>query len=360
MSPIIRIGVPLRVPANSSRFFNSHEEALNQEHGLVQLTLTIEKPYIHNDSFNSKLIKHDSNYCTSDSIHLQETLKYFSEIISRLDPKTKIIEIGCGQGEFVIELRARGFDAIGFDPVCKTISPFLHRKYWNPDDKNEMNEGPILYIMRCVLPHISDPWNFLDRILGNNDKARILIEYQRLEWIVENRVWYQLSHDHVNIFSDSDLEQRYEVYSEGTFSDDEWAFRIVGKKKTKKVALLDFNQGSLEPIFASRGKQLEVLANEGRSVVCYGAAGKGIVFLHALNEANKLLKKIPNIIALDSDKNRWGKFLEGSGTLVYNPSSNWQENIQNPLILVMNPRHLKAVQMRFGSHHQVITPTQLE
>lgn len=84
--------------------------------------------------------------------------------------------------------------------------------------------------MRCVLPHIEKPFDFLDSIFELNHEAGVLIEFQRRKWIEENHVWSNISHDHVNIFSEEDFDCKYNVIRSNTFANEEWAYILLTKK----------------------------------------------------------------------------------------------------------------------------------
>ena len=91
-----------------------------------------------------------------------------------------------------------------------------------------MKEPPTdLYVMRCVLPHIQRPWEFLGEIAESAPRALVLVEFQRLEWIIENKIWHQLSHDHIYLFSLEDFSSRYKIHESGSFSNGEWGWVLL-------------------------------------------------------------------------------------------------------------------------------------
>ncbi len=158
----VALGYQARVPGNASRFFRTREEALEQPDGEVHLVSDSEDPFIRNASFDASLIRHDQSYCTSvvdlDQVVQLPTSSYFIDRVApHLHGRRQVVDIGCGQGEFVELLRRSGVAAVGYDPVLRCESPHLHRRYWSPDELPAE-----LYVMRCVLPHIPDPWEFLD------------------------------------------------------------------------------------------------------------------------------------------------------------------------------------------------------
>jgi hypothetical protein len=341
------------VPANSSRFFKNYSEAVAQPTGKIHLVWNQNYEIVVNQEFASSLVKYDSAYCTSVSAlgvkYSIPTFTYIEQVLKFVRESPVVVDIGCGQGEFVCELRSRGINAIGFDPVVRSINPFLHSKYWETSD----TPGD-LYVMRCVLPHIQNPWDFLTQIANSSPQALVLIEFQRLEWILEHKIWYQVSHDHVNLFSVSDFYKRYQVVDSGTFSNGEWGWVLINPSvfRTNESIIPAIYDQSFEELFAQKEAFLDHLAAIDQPIAIWGAAGKGIVLAHAC------LSVRAQILAIDADSHRWGHFLEVSGTEVLSPSAVATLK-KDSLILVCNPNHLEDVKKFVGNDFEIKTPREV-
>lgn len=223
----INLGYVDVIPANSSRYFSTAAIAKSQSTATINLATELEDLSVFNSEFNSKLIRYDSSYCTTvsslTSSKVLPTLTYFKvEVLPYLKNNPLIIDIGCGQGEFANELSTDGFDVLGFDPALKVEAANLFARFWS----SEEIPGD-LYVMRCVLPHIENPWIFIEEIKTSSPNCLILIEFQMLDWILKNNIWYNISHDHVNLFSVEDFEKRYKVVNKGQFSSDEWGWVLI-------------------------------------------------------------------------------------------------------------------------------------
>ncbi len=339
------------VPANSSRFFKNYSEAVEQPLGEIHLVWNQKDGIVVNQEYDVNLVKYDSLYCTTVSAigtkYSIPTLTYIEQVLQFVKKSPVVIDIGCGQGEFVFELRSRGIDAIGFDPVVRSISPFLHSKYWETSDKT----GD-LYVMRCVLPHIQNPWQFLGQIADCNPDALVLIEFQRVEWILEQRIWYQVSHDHVNLFSINDFLKRYRVIDAGTFSNGEWGWVLINPadyKQPLQTSIPETYSESFKELFIEKQAFLSGLRNLDRPIAMWGAAGKGIVLSHAC------IKLQNQFLAIDADSQRWGHFLEASGAKVFSPAA--VANLaKETLILICNPNHFGDVERFIGDKFEIKTP----
>lgn len=126
----LTLGAPaFDVPANASRFFSSSEEAQQQPEARIELSVHEEFGFIFNAAFDPTLIAHGAAYCTSVvDLDLQvqlPTLDYFeSRALAAIGDGSRVLDVGCGQGEFVRALRSRGVDAVGFDPVLRAPNEF--------------------------------------------------------------------------------------------------------------------------------------------------------------------------------------------------------------------------------------------
>lgn len=251
-----------------------------------------------------------------------------------LGNQKKVIDIGCGQGEFVESLRAHGFQASGYDPALKAETQYLRRRLWSPAEGAPAD----LYVMRCVLPHIEEWESFLDDLFHEHPTSMVLVEFQSFEWITTNGIWQQLSHDHVNLFTNASFSRDYRVVARGSFAEGEWEYVLLGKRGKEEVAPNDNGSPSvsLGRLQKQRDECVRLHKETGFRTAVWGAAGKGQVLSHALHRGQ-------DIFAVDADPARWGKFLEGSGVQVSSPQDAIRTIRDDHLILVSNPRHFLEV-----------------
>jgi hypothetical protein len=349
----IELGFRTRVPANSSRFFVDKHTALSQPMADVDLIYDELNHIVVNRKFDLSSIIYDDMYCTSVSNILGRiqlpTTEYFSEIMQLMETDIKVVDIGCGQGEFVEYLQKAGIRAKGYDPALTVENESLVKDYWS-----EEFDPADLYVMRCVLPHIPNPWEFIRRIFHVNPKARVLVEFQDLDWILDNRIWWQISHDHVNVFAKRDFEAPFVVISSGNFAKGEWSWVLIeNKMREDKSNSEEFNiDQRLESTYVAglqeqfrflkesrekgidRAKEISALGKFG----IWGSAGKGIVLASTLVQ-----NQVTNFIAIDADIKRWGKFLECSGTRVYSGPNGLKSLDLGAQVIVSNPNHITEI-----------------
>lgn len=349
------IGDAFEVPANASRFLGTRDEALQQPRASVQLAWCPEDPWLHNASFDPTLIAYDSSYCTSvvdlDEVAQVPTMTYFADrVLAKVHGEARVVDIGCGQGEFVTALRGCGVDAIGYDPVLRSPQEHLHREYWVPG-----RDHADVFVMRCVLPHIPEPWTFLHLLGHHHGDALVLIEYQRLEWILHHEIWYQVSHDHVNLFSADDFTARFDVLDQGSFAQGEWGWVLIraSSGRTPEPAPCALAP-ALTGLLRARCDSVRSAARAAGPFVLWGAAGKGIVLAHALLEGGARVTA-----AIDADPLRQGRYTEVSGLRIMAPSEAASLLPDGTTVLVCNPNHLDAVRRRVGEAWRILLPSDL-
>jgi hypothetical protein len=334
------IGEAITLPANGTRLFESVEKALEQPTGVVQFAWDELNPYLFNSRYEEKVVLYDDNYDSSITNNLHQpiipTKDYFPEVLRKIPQKPFIIEIGSGKGEFIQWLLDLGLDAVGYDPVISKSKKYLYKDFYSLEQKNHPHCD--LFVMRCVLPHIKNPWEYIYRLFDQYPSAKILIEYQRIEFIIKNKLWFSLSHGHVNQFTLQDFRIRFNVVDYGEFDNGEWQWILIDSKGLSDVKPLNCNfSEALINLVSERTKFINHTKDLG-PVALYGGAGKGAVLALALKEAGA---EILNVI--DSSPNRFDKYLEVSGVKVISPETALKTLPSNTKVILCNPNHYDYV-----------------
>lgn len=330
------------VPANSSRYFESEAEAIKQPQGIINFVPHPEG-YFYNSSFNSSLVKYDDTYQTENRFHLQKSIGEFNKLASQLSGY-RFVEIGCGQGEFIDYLISIGESATGYDPVCRVKSAHLNPEFFDIG-KIPSSAKKIVFVMRCVLPHIEEPFGFIDEILERFPSSLILMQHQRIEHFLKFKAWNALMHDHVNIFQESDFDKKYNVLSKSKFAKNEWQ-QILIARKSKTTTPSSKKSDLLEPLLQSRISHLEALMKL-EEIYLFGAAGKGINFAYAC-----IQNRIRISGAIDDQPNIWYKYMDSSGVQVL-PPKEIKKSTLKPSLIVMNHNYLESARKRFSDTFEV-------
>lgn len=333
------------VPANSSRYFGCHEDAIKEPRGEVKLVYDDVHHMFYNSQYQPNLIQLDSHQNTQTSFNsasqFEQSLGYFqsnSIVLKHLTNAKSIIEIGCGQGELVNGLRSKGFPAVGFDPVARIPSDFIFPEMY------QFQQRADIYILRCVLPHIENPFNFLDKleILG---ESLVLIEYQDLDFMILNGLWNRISHDHVNIFTEYTFKSRYEILVSGNYNP-EWRFALVRLKKRRCSKTTNSNskyyKTEVSKLTHVKSTFLEYIKDKSQ-IIIYGGAGTGAILGFALK-----LRGCNVLFAVDLDSSKHGLYMECSGIQVRDANS-ITNSPKEAVICVANPAHILSAKSFAGN-----------
>ena len=138
---------------------------------------------------------------------------FAGEIAARFPHSASILEVGCGDGWLLRELKSRGCsDVLGIDPsraASKESCDWLLSGYF-PDDlpADQRNRGRDLVICRHVLEHIESPVPFMkalaEALLPNGE---LWIEVPDLDCTVERGIWSNFYQLHCNYFSATTLDR---------------------------------------------------------------------------------------------------------------------------------------------------------
>lgn len=213
------------IPANCSRYFDVESEAINQPIGSMDFRTDSTGSFTENCAYREELIRNDQFYCTSNPFHLRNSITNFRQILKLFLGSVKVIEIGCGQGEFLELIAPEVNKIMGFDPVLKESTEQLINSRF---DFRKVPNTQTIFIMRCVLPHINSPFEFLKLLFEEYPNSFVYIEFQDTDYILNNNIWSQISHDHVNYFTTNSFESCFKVIRRGYFEQNEWAYVLLG------------------------------------------------------------------------------------------------------------------------------------
>lgn len=200
-----------------------------------------------------------------------------------------------------------------------------------------------IFVMRCVLPHIPDPFEFVDEIFDACPNALFYIEFQDTNYFVNEGIWSQLSHDHVNYFNIESFSNKYSVVKGGFFADREWAYVLFGLKKEKVDFTGAVNQSLANKLQSLNNRPNEIFFNAGISktpYLIYGAAGKGTII------AFEMKTRGFDVLAVDENCDTWGTYLENSGVRVVAPECKTLS--ESCGVVISNPRHRDYFTEKYG------------
>jgi len=314
----------------------SHEQAIQMKKLPLDFVQCVSCSHIFNARFNYQEIPYSEKpnlMFNQGTLWRQHLDKIMLPMLSGLGKNPTIVEIGCGDGHFLKAISSQLPDArlIGFDPhpsannqdprlelYKELFEPTLHMAQFKPD----------LVIMRHVLEHLTHPLQFLQSIafassyLGLN--TRLFVEVPCVDRAVNMHRTTDFFYEHYSHFTHSSLKRMMQACHADILNielsyDDEVIYAIGTLDPThhqqhhtqEAIAFDDFTKQRDRHIRA----QIENLAIHKDTIAIWGGTGKAAAFIHRYGLDHT---RFP--IVVDSDLNKVGTFVPGSGQEIRNPN----------------------------------------
>ncbi len=355
------------VPVHSVLLLLTREEALNYPKGDIVLGFCHTCGFIANIAFNPGLHEYSSRYEATQGF--SSTFNTFhrnlaSRLIDRYDLHCKdIIEIGCGQGEFLTLLCELGDNrGIGFDPACvserskgKTndqvtfIKDFYSEKY--------ANYRADFVCCKMTLEHIQQTADFVStvrRSIGDKSDTIAFFQVPNVRRILREIAFWDVYYEHCSYFSLGSLAHLFrncgfDVIDLWKDYDEQYLMIAVGVGNGQGGSILT-QEDDLEDLsrdvtyFAGNfpykleawQRNLEEIRQNGRRAVIWGAGSKGVAFLTTL----KIKDEIE--YAVDINPNKHGAYMAGTGQKIVAPE--FLQQYRPDVVIVMNPIYCNEIQ----------------
>jgi SAM-dependent methyltransferase len=329
------------LPLFQNRMYDSAEAARACPRGDVVLVEDATTGLVHNAAFDAARMDYDSAYQNEQGMspQFQRHLDRVAELILSTMGRKGLVEVGCGKGRFLELLAARGAEIAGFDPTYEGDNPLVRKEYFS-ESLGIRGEGLIL---RHVLEHIQDPVAFLARLAAaNGGRGLIYIEVPCLDWICDNRAWFDIFHEHVNYFRLGDFGRMFGrvLHADRAFGGQ--YLRVVADLSSLRPPRRDPADPVRFPADFTARLTREAGAATGPSVL-WGGASKGVIFALLRERAGHPVDRV-----IDINPAKQGKYLAGTGLRVLSPAEGLAGLPKGSVIHVMNPNYLAEIQAMAG------------
>jgi len=234
----------------------------------------------------------------------------------------KVIEIGCGQGEYLELIRESGVDAYGLEYSKDSVSRCLKRGLkvspgFISDNPGRLDNAPFdgFYILN-FLEHLPDPASALRAIFNNlNDQAIGLVEVPNFNMILDKGLFAEFIPDHLLYFTKATLNLALSLNG----------FEIIDCKEVWHEyiisAIVRKSQKSDLSYFYNRQLQITTQIKEyiqtckGKKIAIWGAGHQALAVISLVDLAGKI-----NYV-IDSASFKQGKFTPATHIPIVSPAS---------------------------------------
>jgi len=358
-----------QVPVHSVLLHASREEAVELQKGDISLALCPACGFISNVSFDPNLQNYlTHNYDatqaysgTFNSFHRELALR----LINKYDLRgKKIVEIGCGQGEFLDLLCSlSGSTGIGFDPAYvegRYVATAKDRIKIIKDyytEENSQQYGADFVCCKMTLEHIREPFDFVNMVAHSvRDLHDTIVFFQipNAQYVLQEIAFWDIYYEHCSYFSQASLSTLFQLCGFQVLNlsfDYDNQYLMIEAKPSEFIGqpveersneleklqndVMDF-QSKISDVVDGWRDSIREFFLSGKKVVVWGGGSKAVSFLTTL----KIQDEIEYVV--DINPNKHGMYLAGTGQKIMSPE--FLREYKPNVIIVMNPIYMSEIQ----------------
>lgn len=356
-------------PTQDGMLWKSQAEALAAPTGTIKLAFCHDCGYIGNLAFEAQKIRYDQEY--SFSLYFSPTFREFvngvaTRLIDRFDLRhKKVLEIGCGEGDFLRLLCTLGpNDGVGVDPsihgrVERVGGDTDHIMTFVQDWYSEQYADPALALIGCrqALDQLPNPKAMIElvrRCIGANGTTALYVEVPNAASIFEELLIRNIMYEKSSWFTLPALRRLFElagfqvVAAEPCFEGGQYlglealpAGAIPAPHAAHAAEVARFSQ--VVQRFAQNhqtkvqawAERLSLIRQQGERAIAWGSGAGGISFFSTL----KIGAEIPYVV--DINPRRQGRFLPLTGQEVVPPE--FLPSYQPDTVIITNETYAQEI-----------------
>ena len=355
------------VPVHSVLLLSTREEALSYPKGDITLGLCRTCGFISNVAFNPALHDYSSQYEATQAF--SSTFNVFhrrlaTHLVDRYDLHDKeIIEIGCGQGEFLTLLCELGGNrGVGFDPAYvgwRCEGPVQDRVTFIKDFYSEKYASYQCDFFCCkmTLEHIQPTAEFVStvrRSIGDRSDTIVFFQVPDVVRVLREQAFWDIYYEHCSYFSPGSLARLFRecgfdvidlwrdygdqyLMIEARAGDGKGGTSLEQENDLEELGrdVAHFSEHVPRRLEAWR-RDLKEIMQEGRRAVIWGGGSKGVAFLTTLDLQDEIA------YAVDINPHKHGTYMAGTGQEIVGPQ--FLQTVEPDVVIVMNPIYCDEIQ----------------
>ncbi len=361
------------VPVHSCMMLGDRRAAEDYRTGDLALGYCGRCGFISNTAFDPTLQEYTSGYEAQQSFS-PRFREFQSDLIRRLidryDLRDKdVVEIGCGKGDFLVELcQAGGNRGIGIDPACEPgrlgSAAAAARVRLIPESYSEAHSDLPCDVLCCrhTLEHIHTTDAFVGgirRVVGDRTDTLVMIEVPDVGRVLHECAYWDVYYEHCSYFTLGSLARlfranRFDILELATDYDGQYLLLVA--RASRDVTPPHFAEeddiadttsavkaftAEVQATISRWRSRISSLRKAGRRIAIWGSGSKCVSFLSTVGVSAEIDRVV------DINPHRQGRYLAGSGIQVVAPES----LAANPphTVIIMNPIYRLEIQQTLAA-----------
>ncbi len=346
-----------RAPVLCNQLCHSRDEALAAAVASIDLASCTNCGHLYNASFEPERIVYSADY--ENALHFSARFREYSdELVRSLNARhaladTSVLEVGCGDGDFIKELCApSGAVGFGYDPSYSGPSVIGDRVHLSNSSFFEASDQDRIGLLCCrhVLEHVEEPREFMTAVANKLEEGSALyLEVPNGLYTLRDLGIWDIIYEHPSYFCAESLRDVVESSGFGDVEVEETfggQFLSLHARRAGAVP-------SREPLSAAYGTMIDEFASvyeakvaewrgvmakasaAGGKVAVWGAGSKGSSFLNLLDSEGVVE------FIVDINPAKHGKFVAGTGHSIVAPAALRDSAVET--VVLMNPLYEREV-----------------
>jgi SAM-dependent methyltransferase len=355
------------VPVHQVKLVRSRAEALNCVKGDIRMAFCPGCGFVWNAAFDVELMQYQEDYESTQAV--SPTFNRFHDhlardLIERFDLHgKKIVELGCGQGEFITMLaeygdnRGYGFDRVIRDQSGSDRVRFV-KDFYGP---RYSDLQPDFVVCKMTLEHVHDVHDFIRRLRATVDRPETVVFFMipEITRILNLAAFWDIYYEHCSYFSPGSLARAFrragfdpiEVWTD--YADQYVLIAARPGHGERPLLANEEPPGALLPkvesfpgrVAKDRERWLGLLRESkaaGKRTVLWGGGSKGVAFLTTVGVTKELLSYV-----VDVNPRRNGTYIAGTGHQIVAPE--FLKEYRPDEIVVMSPIYIPEIKAQLGN-----------